>query len=100
MIPADVRILTSKDLFVSQAALTGESEPVEKLAETDRTHTLPYTFECPNLAFMGTNVVSGSAVCIAVATGNQTLFGAMAKSITRTKTKPNSKKECNPFQSY
>ena len=87
MIPADVRILTSKDLFVSQAALTGESEPVEKLAETDRTHTYHTPLECPNLAFMGTNVVSGSAVCIAVATGNQTLFGAMAKSITRTKTK-------------
>lgn len=87
MIPADVRILTSKDLFVSQAALTGESEPVEKLAETDRSHTYHTPLECPNLAFMGTNVVSGSAVCIAVATGNQTLFGTMAKSITRTKTK-------------
>ncbi len=82
-----MRILTSKDLFVSQAALTGESEPVEKLAETDRSHTYHTPLECPNLAFMGTNVVSGSAVCIAVATGNQTLFGTMAKSITRTKTK-------------
>ena len=87
MIPADVRILSSKDLFVSQAALTGESEPVEKFAEQNCAYTYHTPLECPNLAFMGTNVVSGSAVCIAVATGNQTLFGTMAKSITRVKTK-------------
>lgn len=63
MIPADVRILTSKDLVVSQTALTGESEPVEKFTEPDRTHAYHTPLECPNLAFMGTNVVSGFALC-------------------------------------
>lgn len=86
MIPADIRILNSIDLFVSQSALTGESEPVEKLVNLEPSHSYKTPLECPNLAFMGTNVVSGSAVCVVVATGNQTMFGAMAKSITRTKT--------------
>ena len=66
MIPADVRILSSKDLFISQSALTGESEPVENSQLRCRPF-LSNTFECPNLAFMGTNVISGSATCVAVA---------------------------------
>ncbi len=81
MIPADVRILTSKDLFISQSALTGESEPVEKssipcelLAENP--------LEMSSLAFMGSNVISGSATCIALATGDYTCFGSMAGAIT------------------
>ena len=67
MIPADLRILRARDLFVSQSALTGESEPVEKCgAPADRRDTLT---DMGNLAFMGSNVVSGSAMAIVIAVG-------------------------------
>lgn len=79
MIPADLRILTAKDLFISQSALTGESEPVEKTACSGGAHdTLTDT---ENLAFMGSNVVSGSAMAVAVAVGNGTMLGNMAGSL-------------------
>ena len=81
MIPADVRILTAKDLFVSQSALTGEALPVEKFAhpcETGGSNPLAYD----NLAFMGTNVVSGSATAVVVATGGRTFFGSLAQRVT------------------
>ncbi len=81
MIPADVRILSAKDLFVSQAAMTGESMPVEKFA-TDQGEKTSNPLELDNLCFMGTNVVSGSASAIVVATGNQTYFGALAERVT------------------
>ena len=87
MIPADVRILSCKDLFVSQSALTGESEPVEKTALLKKEHICRAPLECPNLAFMGSNVVSGTAVCVTVATGSNTLFGNAAKSLVRAKVK-------------
>ena len=79
MIPADLRILTAKDLFISQSALTGESEPVEKTACSGGARdTLTDT---ENLAFMGSNVVSGSATAVAVAVGNDTMLGNMAGSL-------------------
>lgn len=79
MIPADLRILTAKDLFISQSALTGESEPVEKTACSGvARNTLTDT---ENLAFMGSNVVSGSATAVAVAVGNGTMLGNMAGSL-------------------
>ncbi|MCL6524725.1 MAG: magnesium-translocating P-type ATPase [Thermoflavifilum sp.] len=82
MVPADCRILTSKDLFITQATLTGESLPVEKHAGAiPDAHAIP-VFELNNLAFMGTNVVSGSALALVVVTGNQTYLGSMSKSIT------------------
>ncbi|MDZ5253519.1 magnesium-translocating P-type ATPase [Clostridium sp. LIBA-8841] len=84
MIPADVRIISSKDLFVSQASLTGESEPVEKYGE-GVTSDLTNPLESTNLGFMGSNVVSGSAICIVLATGDYTYFGSMAKTITEKK---------------
>jgi len=80
MIPADVRLLTTKDLFVSQSALTGESEPVEKFSDardTDSANVLDY----PDMAFMGTNVVSGSATAIAIAIGEETMFGSIAADV-------------------
>ncbi|MCD7888729.1 MAG: magnesium-translocating P-type ATPase [Oscillospiraceae bacterium] len=79
MIPADVRILESKDLFVSQASLTGESEPTEKtpfVAETMGTVT-----DYSNIAFMGSNVISGSATAVVVCVGDNTLFGSMASAV-------------------
>ena len=81
MIPADCRILAAKDLFVSQAAMTGESLPVEKFArQKDATTGNP--LELDNIAFMGTNVVSGSATAIVLTTGNSTYFGALAQRVT------------------
>ena len=79
MIPADVRILEAKDLFVSQASLTGESEPVEKtphVSEKKESVT-----EYANIAFMGSNVVSGSASAVVVCVGDNTLFGSMASAV-------------------
>jgi len=87
MIPADLRCLGSKDLFISQAVLTGESIPVEKYdslpANTNAAdfNTVANPLEMRNLCFMGTNVVSGSAMAVVVATGNNTYFGSMAKNI-------------------
>lgn len=82
MVPADCRIMQSKDLFISQAMLTGESFPVEK-----RHYAIPdaeqqAALELGNICFMGTNVVSGTAVAVVVCTGNQTYFGALGKTLT------------------
>lgn len=82
MIPADMRILSAKDLFVSQSALTGESAAVEKTAAELKAAPKNLT-ECPCLGFMGTNVISGSATGAVVATGDSTIFGEMAKSVTQ-----------------
>jgi len=79
MIPADLRLLSAKDLFVNQSALTGESMPVEKFAGIDAEAKAP--LEARNLCFMGSNVVSGSATGLIVATGSRTYFGALAKSL-------------------
>ncbi|HVI47737.1 MAG TPA: magnesium-translocating P-type ATPase [Chitinophaga sp.] len=82
MIPADCRIIQSKDLFVSQAILTGEALPVEKqgfsIADADSRMPL----ELDNICFMGTNVVSGAATAVAVNIGNQTYFGSISASLT------------------
>ncbi|MFA3633394.1 magnesium-translocating P-type ATPase [Acinetobacter baumannii] len=83
MIPADCRILSAKDLFVSQAAMTGESMPVEKFPlqkNLEETSAL----ELDNIVFMGTNIVSGSAQAVVLSTGIQTYFGALAHRVTAT----------------
>ncbi|MGW8421346.1 MULTISPECIES: magnesium-translocating P-type ATPase [Comamonas] len=82
MIPADCRLLSAKDLFVSQAAMTGESLPVEKDARPLAALQAGQLLEAGNLLFMGTNVVSGSAMAVVVATGNQSYFGTLAARIT------------------
>ena len=84
MIPADVRILKSRDLFISQSSLTGESEPVEKISNpllTDSKNPL----ELENLAFMGSNVISGSAIAIVINVGDNTIFGGIAKDLSNKK---------------
>ncbi|AHY58935.1 magnesium-translocating P-type ATPase [Stenotrophomonas rhizophila] len=86
MIPADCRVLNAKDLFVAQAAMTGESLPVEKFAAPDPAQ--PNLLEQPNLLFMGTNVVSGSATAVVLATGNRTCFGTIAQRSTATERAP------------
>ena len=80
MIPADCRVMTAKDLFVAQAAMTGESLPVEKFS--DRRGKGDGPLEQSNLLFMGTNVVSGAATALVVATGNSTYFGTLATRVT------------------
>ena len=81
MVPADLRILRAKDLFISQSALTGESEPVEKFARADGGEGQDL-FALPNICFMGTNVVSGSATAVVLATGDDTYFGNMARTLS------------------
>lgn len=79
MVPADVRIIDAKDLFVSQASLTGESEPIEKTRFTNvKNETVT---DYADIAFMGSNVISGSAIGVVVCTGDHTLFGSMASAI-------------------
>ncbi|HEV2112417.1 MAG TPA: magnesium-translocating P-type ATPase, partial [Gammaproteobacteria bacterium] len=80
MIPADVRLLSAKDLFINQAALTGESLPVEKTA-TAIEKAAGSPLDLANLCFMGTNVVSGTAIAIVVMTGANTYFGALASTL-------------------
>jgi P-type Mg2+ transporter len=94
MIPADVRIISCKDLFVSQSTLTGESEPLEKYDGVLIDGNIN-PLELSNLAFMGSNVVSGSAICLVIATGDFTCFGSMAKEITGKRAKTNFEKSVN-----
>lgn len=81
MIPADCRVVESIDLFIGESMLTGESLPVEKMpmAVTDQDGKPP--IELNNLCFMGTNVISGSAKVVVIATGSHTYFGSIGKSI-------------------
>ncbi|MBJ2157430.1 magnesium-translocating P-type ATPase [Variovorax sp. IB41] len=83
MIPADARLLTAKDLFISQSALTGEAMPVEKFP-IDRGAHEAGVLERENLLFMGTNVISGTATALIVHTGDRTFFGALAQRVTAT----------------
>lgn len=81
MIPADLRLIAAKDLFVSQAALTGESLPVEKSADGEL-RGAGNLLEDPRLCFMGSNVISGAGVGVVVATGSRTYFGALTEQLT------------------
>ena len=89
MIPADCRVLSAKDLFVSQAAMTGESMPVEKFARRQDVDT-GNPLDLENILFMGTNVVSGAATGVILATGNHTYFGALAQRVSATDRAPTS----------
>lgn len=79
MVPADMRLLYAKDLFITQSALTGESEPVEKTAIIP--NEVKSALSCANICFMGTTVASGSAYGIAVQTGSSTFLGKVAKAV-------------------
>ncbi|MCE0812013.1 magnesium-translocating P-type ATPase [Buttiauxella sp. S04-F03] len=88
MIPADLRVIQARDLFVGQASLTGESLPVEKVAVSrDMSHNNP--LECDTLCFMGTNVVSGTALAMIISTGGNTWFGQLAGRVTQQESEPN-----------
>ena len=89
MIPADIRLISSKDVFVSQASLTGESLPVEKLDVCDPEHLAGSPLDLPNICFMGTNVVSGTAIAVVVATGSDTYFGSLARGVVGQRVQTN-----------
>ena len=78
MIPGDVRFIETKDLFIDQSQLTGESNPVEKFTTSE---TGVGVTDLANIGFMGSNIVSGSAKAIILTTGGDTYFGSMAKSL-------------------
>jgi Mg2+-importing ATPase len=80
MVPADARVLSAKDLFLNQAALTGEALPVEKKA-APAPADVQNPLELPNICFLGSNVESGSATAVVIHTGNRTYFGSLAASI-------------------
>jgi len=86
MVPADLRLFSAKDLFISQAILTGESLPVEKSAPTpaqvsEEAAQGDNPLDLPTVCYMGTNVVSGSASAVVVATGSRTYLGSLAHTI-------------------
>ncbi|MGM0217463.1 magnesium-translocating P-type ATPase [Enterococcus sp. AZ126] len=81
MIPADIRLTKTKDLFVSQSAMTGESYPVEKRADY-KLNTNSAETEYENIVFMGSNVISGSAEGIVISVGDDTLFGKVAQDVS------------------
>ena len=78
MIPGDVRFIETKDLFIDQSQLTGESNPVEKFTTSEKNVGVT---DLANIGFMGSNIVSGSAKAIILTTGVDTYFGSMAKSL-------------------
>ena len=83
MVPADCRLLTAKDLFLAQSAMTGESMPVEKFAQLQG-EELHNPIELSNLVFMGTNVVSGAGLAVVLATGKHSYLGALAGKVSAT----------------
>ena len=88
MIPADLRIIECKDLYVGQSSLTGESDSVKKTVELeDIENELDNIAELDNICFMGTNVISGSAKGVVIKTGDSTYFGKIAYTISSGKEK-------------
>ena len=81
MIPADVRVLAAKDLFINEAPLTGEAMPVEKFPGPAPA-SIDAVLQLPNVCFMGTNVLSGSASAVVLETGARTYFGSIASTIS------------------
>ncbi len=102
LIPADLRVLDAKDLYVGQSSLTGESDAVKKVVELgdsynvdeimpktkkDGTLNIDSISDLDNICFMGTNVISGSAKCAVIKTANDTYFGKVAHTIPSSKPK-------------
>ena len=87
LIPADLRIIEATDLFVNQSSLTGESDSVKKLAESEQKGKIEDITDLDTICFMGTNVISGSAIGIVIKTGDDTYFGKVADTITEEKPK-------------
>ena len=87
MIPADLRIIESKDLYVGQSTLTGESEAIKKLENSEIKDEIDTISDIDTICFMGTNVISGSAKGVVVLTADNTYFGKVAHTLTTGKPK-------------
>lgn len=88
MIPADLRVLEAKDLYVGQSSLTGESDAVRKNVNSELSlEELDSISDLDTICFMGTNVISGSAKCVVIKTADSTYFGKVAHTITKGKPK-------------
>lgn len=88
MIPADLRVIEAKDLYVGQSSLTGESDSIKKTVELeDKEDEIDNISDFDNICFMGTNVVSGSAKGVVIKTADSTYFGKIAHTITAGKDK-------------
>jgi Mg2+-importing ATPase len=96
MIPGDCRLITSKDLFIAQSALTGESLPVEKFALVEPEEATGLV-DLRNICFMGTNVVSGTGTAIILKTGNNTYIGSIAKTVAGQRIQTNFDKGIQQF---
>lgn len=96
MVPADLRIISCKDLFINQSSLTGESFPIEKIstAITHKDNSIP---ELTNIAFMGSSVVSGTALGVAIKTGMATQFGELSRKIATMRIETSFDKGINRF---
>lgn len=88
MIPADLRIIESKDLYVGQSTLTGESDAVKKLSNSElKLEDIDNISDLDTICFMGTNVISGSAKGVVIKTADSTYFGKVAHTLTTGKPK-------------
>ena len=89
MMPADLRVLESKDLYVGQSSLTGESDSVKKVAETELNGVddIEFITDLDTICFMGTNVISGSAKAVVIKTADDTYFGKVSHTLTTGKPK-------------
>ncbi|WP_330463448.1 magnesium-translocating P-type ATPase [Metamycoplasma gateae] len=92
IIPGDVRIISAKDLFVSQSSLTGESDAIEKYSDIDKNKTYDNITDRSNLAFMGSNIISGSAKAIVIVVGNDTFIGKVASKLNEKQVPTNFEK--------
>ena len=94
MIPADIRLIESKDLYVGQSSITGESDAVRKLTNTEigSIEDIESITDLDTICFMGTNVISGSAKAVVIKTGDSTYFGKVAKTLIQGKPKTNFQK--------
>lgn len=88
MIPADVRILESKDLYVGQSSLTGESDAIKKMSESEikSLEDIDSITDLDTICFMGTNVISGSAKGAIIKIGDSSYFGKIADTVGKRKT--------------
>ena len=86
LVPADMYLLKSKDLFCSASSLNGESSPVEKMADQKPKESDNY-LDYPNILYEGTNIVSGSGMGVVFATGDKTVFGNLARTLIQNKNK-------------
>jgi len=96
LVPADVRFIAARDLFVNQAPLTGESLPVEKFAEADSDQRKD-PFQLSNIGFMGSHVISGAAVAVVVLTGLRAYLGALSTIIAGERAETSFDKGINRF---